>query len=330
MLCSRCGSPLGPTAAFCNSCGTPTGLGAGAPLARPRVVTLLAVLQALSGATLLVLGVLLGMGLAGPEAARPAPLAALLVALGGLQVACAIGLWRLRPFGRTLQIALGVVGLLGFPIGTVVYGLVLWLFSKPGAKVLFSGRTAAQLSQQEATEVAEFGRGTLATAVSVIVILVVLIVPLVGMMAAVAIPGLLRARMSGNEASAIGSVRSVISAQLTFSATCGHGYFAADLASLSVPEPGGMAFVSPDLSGDPSVKSGYTIALVGGAPVADAPPACNGARVVQTFFVSAAPLEPGTTGARYFGANQEALIYQSTSPVPVTQEGAPAGATPLQ
>ena len=57
-----------------------------------------------------------------------------------------------------------------------------------------------------------------------------IVVAIIGIIAAIAIPGLLRARMSGNEASAIGSVRAIHSAQATFAASCGGGGYANTLA----------------------------------------------------------------------------------------------------
>src|SRR6476620_10348138 len=62
-----------------------------------------------------------------------------------------------------------------------------------------------------------------------------IVVAIIGIIAAIAIPGLLRARMSGNEASAIGSVRALGSAQATFSSTCGGGGYASTLAALATP-----------------------------------------------------------------------------------------------
>ena len=50
-----------------------------------------------------------------------------------------------------------------------------------------------------------------------------IVVAIIGIIAAIAVPGLLRARMSGNEASAIGSLRAINSAQSTYAASCGGG-----------------------------------------------------------------------------------------------------------
>ena len=64
-----------------------------------------------------------------------------------------------------------------------------------------------------------------------------IVVAIIGIIAAIAIPGLLRARMSGNEASAIGSVRAVNSGEATFAASCGGGGYA---QTLDGPVPGAV------------------------------------------------------------------------------------------
>jgi prepilin-type N-terminal cleavage/methylation domain-containing protein len=50
-----------------------------------------------------------------------------------------------------------------------------------------------------------------------------IVVAIIGIIAAIAIPGLMRARMSANEASAIGSLRAIHSGQHSFWSTCGYG-----------------------------------------------------------------------------------------------------------
>ena len=160
-----------------------------------------------------------------------------------------------------------------------------------------------------------------------------IVVAIIGIIAAIAVPGLLRARMSGNEASAIGSLRAVNSAQSTFAASCGSGFYAPTLVRLGTPPTvgGGDGFIGTDLSSDPSTKSSYRMTISSGAAAPGAPASCNGqaaGTVVATYFVSAAPLAGG--GVRFFGTNQGGTIYQSTAAVAVTQNGAPAGAAPIQ
>src|SRR2546428_9965586 len=99
-----------------------------------------------------------------------------------------------------------------------------------------------------------------------------IVVAIIAIIAAIAIPGLLRARIAASEASAIGSLRAVNSAQVNYSATCALGY-AADMIELAkAPSPGGQAFISPDLGvANPIVKSGYIFNYTAGAAVPGAP-----------------------------------------------------------
>src|SRR3989442_13634330 len=83
-----------------------------------------------------------------------------------------------------------------------------------------------------------------------------IVVAIIGIIAAIAVPGLLRARMSGNEASAIGSLRAINTAQQNYSQQC-NGYSA---TLVDLPVAGN--FLSPDLTQtNAPVKSGSTIPL---------------------------------------------------------------------
>src|SRR3984893_10578812 len=88
-----------------------------------------------------------------------------------------------------------------------------------------------------------------------------IVVAIIGILAAIAIPGLLRARMSGNEASAIGSLRAINSGQAAYSSSCAQGGDSPSLAGLQAlaGPPAVAGFVSPDLSGNGVVKSGFVV-----------------------------------------------------------------------
>src|SRR3954451_17711525 len=133
-----------------------------------------------------------------------------------------------------------------------------------------------------------------------------IVVAIIGIIAAIAVPGLLRARQSGNEASAIGSVRSINSAQATFASSCGGGGYALSLTALAASPPGGVAFISPDLAAaDPAIKSGYTVTVTGnGIQVLAAANTCNtNANSMSTYLVTATPVTVGSTGQRSFGSD---------------------------
>ena len=77
-----------------------------------------------------------------------------------------------------------------------------------------------------------------------------IVVAIIGIIAAIAVPGLLRARMSGNEVSAIGGIRAVNTSEVSYSASCGFGSYAVLFSTLGTPPPGGnQAFLSNDLTG---------------------------------------------------------------------------------
>jgi type IV pilus assembly protein PilA len=162
-----------------------------------------------------------------------------------------------------------------------------------------------------------------------------IVVAIIGIIAAIAVPGLMRARMSGNEASAIGSLRAINSSESTFASSCGQGNYADALVGLSAaPNGAGEGFISQDLAADPAIKSGYSILMTAGAAPPAGPVSCSTATLAQTYFVGADPTVPNSTGTRYFGTNQGGTIFQSSAAPPatvaVTQLGAPANSTPIQ
>jgi prepilin-type N-terminal cleavage/methylation domain-containing protein len=115
----------------------------------------------------------------------------------------------------------------------------------------------------------------------------------------------------GNEASALASLRSIAAAQAQFSMTCGNMKYAVGLPALGKPVPTtGEAFLSPDLTaGETIEKSGYSLHMAG-KPIDDAPPACNGAAVAEGFAATADPLQPGVTGAVFYGVNADRILYR--------------------
>jgi len=146
-----------------------------------------------------------------------------------------------------------------------------------------------------------------------------IVVAIIGIIAAIAVPGLLRARMSGNEASAIGSLRAINSAESTFSSSCGQGNYAVTLVALGTPpNAGGQAFVSPDIATTTSVatvvKSGYTIALAdGGTPVVAGVTSCNGGLPVNAGYGANADPVSSSTGTRYFASDSRGTIFFSNT-----------------
>ena len=147
-----------------------------------------------------------------------------------------------------------------------------------------------------------------------------IVVAIIGIIAAIAVPGLLRARLSGNEASAIGSVRTLSSAQATFSASCGGNGFASTLAALATAPAGSVPFVPADLGS--GTKSGYTFTVVGGATVVlAAANTCNAtADSVTTFLGTGNPVTDGQTGVRAFGVDQTGVLRWTAAAAGITNQ----------
>jgi type IV pilus assembly protein PilA len=151
-----------------------------------------------------------------------------------------------------------------------------------------------------------------------------IVVAIIGIIAAIAIPGLLRARMAGNEASGIGSLRAINSAQAAYSSSCANGGYATTLDDLfAVPDAGGTGFISPDLDANGVVKSNYTINLAAGTlPLATlvtvAANLCNaatasGADAMSGYYATAIPVALGTSGTRTFATDTRGTIFQDTA-----------------
>jgi len=146
-----------------------------------------------------------------------------------------------------------------------------------------------------------------------------IVVAIIGIIAAIAIPGLLRARMAGNEASAIGSLRAINSGQAAFSSSCAQGGYATTLPQLfAAPSGTTSGFISPDLGASATViKSGYSVVLAPGpitTVVLTATETCNAnANALASYLATANPVTLNGTGSRYFGTDERGTIFQNTA-----------------
>jgi len=156
---------------------------------------------------------------------------------------------------------------------------------------IVSGRTARGRSQCSPCTAAGF---------SLVEVLVVIAVILI--IAAIAIPRLLRSKMAANEAAAASALRSVCTVQVAYDVTYNQGY-APSLSALGPPPPGTMATPRTPTS------------LIRCWPVAFATATASFTRRLTAAVVAsrprtinANPLSPGQTGERYFYADQTNVI----------------------
>ena len=160
-----------------------------------------------------------------------------------------------------------------------------------------------------------------------------IVVAIIGVLAALAVPGLMRARISANEGSAVASMRAIMSGQAAYSSAGGNGGYAASLARLATACPGAtQAFISPDLSTDPSMKAGYRVELQSAVTSAPGRPDCNGVVTRSDFYTFATPLSVAITGNRAFASSSAGTIFFDPTGVAPTEAAiAPGGtATPIK
>ncbi len=238
---------------------------------------------------------------------------AVIAFLSGTSISAGAGLLKLKPYGRTLQIVLACFGLLGFPLWTIVSALTLYYLSRPGVKLLFSGRPAGELTVAELDEVRRTGHGAAVAAVAVVA-LIILSIPMIGIIAAIAIPGLLRARQAGNEASAIGRVRTVVNAETAYAASNG-GYYDV-LDCLEKPDrclPGGSHTPFLPAAMFPEEPGPYLGTLFPGEAVKIAGEPVSPSSL-RSFAYVEMPLQPGA-GTRAFCGDATGVLRYRPAPL---------------
>jgi type IV pilus assembly protein PilA len=167
------------------------------------------------------------------------------------------------------------------------------------------------------------------------VIELLVVVAIVGIVAAIATPELLRARIAGNEASAIASLRAIHSGQSTYASSCAKGGYAQSLGDLAKPPSGGSTgFISPDIATNGVVKSGYILNVAPGTVtdvVTSSSSVCNAPSddALSSYFAEAHPASIGSSGQRSFGMDHRGTIFQELSGATLTP-AMPASATPVQ
>jgi type IV pilus assembly protein PilA len=153
---------------------------------------------------------------------------------------------------------------------------------------------------------------------------VLVVVAIFCILSAMVMTQVLRARRASNEASAIGSLRAINTAQQSYSEKC-HG-FAPALTELKLAGN----YLSPDLTGGVSVsKSGYIVTVVvasTGTPILTSPPGCTA--TTSSYYATAVPLGVGSSGQRAFATNEGSTIFYDDTGVPPA-DPIPPGATPL-
>ena len=137
-----------------------------------------------------------------------------------------------------------------------------------------------------------------------------IVVAIILIIAAIAIPNLLRSRMAANEASAVGSVRTINTAAITFNSTYADGFPSA-LSEIGTTGTGAVSCQNAQLVDSlltTGTKSGYNFAMAAGSTVVTTVPTGCTAGYSDGYGVTAVPITVGTTGQRGFCSDATGVI----------------------
>jgi type IV pilus assembly protein PilA len=186
----------------------------------------------------------------------------------------------------------------GKAIASLIMGILVFIpFSAVAAIIL--GHLALSEIRKSAGRLK--GQG-LATAGLVLGYAEVAIIPVILIIAAIAIPNLLRAKMAANEATSVGSLRTYSLAITSYAEACPSQGYPVSTVNLG-PGAGnceGANLVDRALAGPMPTKSGYVFHYEAGAPDASGK--------VMTYTITADPIQENTTGIRHFFVDESGVI----------------------
>src|SRR5258706_5131272 len=148
-----------------------------------------------------------------------------------------------------------------------------------------------------------------------------IVVAIILIIAAIAIRNLLRSRIAANEASAVGSIRTLNTAQVTYASTYPDQGFTCTLSRMGPPS--GTASATSSTAGlvdavlASGVKSGYTFALTGCT-------AAGSSTINVTYASQGLPAAVGQTGQRGFCSDQSGAIHYKATGTSSLPRSAPA------
>jgi type IV pilus assembly protein PilA len=186
----------------------------------------------------------------------------------------------------------------GMAIGSLICGIFFFFFPSAAAAVVLGHLSRSDIRRSGGRKT---GAG-MALAGLILGYLGVSIIPFL-IIAAIAIPNLLRAKMAANEASAAGSVRTLNVALLAYSTT--YGTYPSSLTVLGPAANGEKPSTATADLIDSVLASGKKSGYVFNYEPIDK---VEGELKTQSYTLTATPVAPGATGTRYFFADQSGVI----------------------
>jgi len=147
-----------------------------------------------------------------------------------------------------------------------------------------------------------------------------IVVAIILIIAAIAIPNLLKSKMAANQSSAVASLRTINTCEVTYSSTYNQG-FTSNLVQLGPPASGAgtsaaAGLVDSILGQDPAAKSGYTFTYTASAAVGGSTPG---------YTVVAVPASVGSTGQNAYYTDESNVIRQNSSGTSASAADSPIG-----
>ena len=145
-----------------------------------------------------------------------------------------------------------------------------------------------------------------------------IVVAIILIIAAIAIPNLLRSRIAANQASAVGSLRTLNTAEVTYSSTYNSG-FSSTLAYL---EPG--AGTNPSSTAAGLIDSVLALGSKSGYSFTYSPGASDSTGRINTYGFTAVPIT-SSTGTNYYYTDQSGVIRQNSTTTAASTDSPLAG-----
>ena len=147
-----------------------------------------------------------------------------------------------------------------------------------------------------------------------------IVVAIILIIAAIAIPNFLRSRVAANQASAVASLRTLDTAEISYALTFNTGY-SVDMSSLAPPVPPDAPPTSPaagliDSLLAAGLKSGYTFTYSPGTP--------DSTGAIYAYTINAAPYSVNT-GSNYYYSDQSGVIRQNATTTATASDSPLAG-----
>jgi type IV pilus assembly protein PilA len=217
----------------------------------------------------------------------------------------------------------------GKAIASLICGIFTFIFPASIAAIILGHMAHSEIRKSAG----RIGGQGIATTGLVLGYLGIVIIPFIMIVAAIAIPNLLRARMAANEASTLGSLRMIETAAISYDSEYENG-FPSSLEVLGGAPGGEMTCSHANLIDAPLTsgrKGGYVFTYTpvfpgnSAAPVISPKAAAKGCTSggASGFTVTADPLQRGTTGTRSFFADQTGVIRFSNNGQSATVDSPP-------